>query len=299
MKQLLIFTLFFGQLIASDTIEVYTCYGNDRNLTIEGRVLNPREFHEAKQSDPFWINLWRKLGQIINDERKNVSVSIAVNKSLFTVKTDHEGYFMMEENFPPHTLHPHHEIKLFLTKEPQIQATCSAFIPSDRKQTGIISDFDDTVIISNVTHKARLIWQLLFKNYKQREAVAGMADRFQKILSNSPDKPLFFITGSPRQFHNAIQKFLDYHNFPKRTLITKKIHGKNPYALFAQHDYKSEQIEKLIALYPQVKWILFGDSGEADREIYLRLAQKYPGQIQEIYIRDVTNGKVEKVYPVK
>ena len=297
MKHFFLMLLTFSQLIAMDTIRIYHCYGNDRTLIIEGRVLDNREFKEASSEDDIFTNFRRKLGYIFNEERKNVDVTLQVKGQTFHTKSDDEGYFEFKLSFPPHTLKPYQKINLYLTREPKVKTSCRAYILSDQKQTGIISDFDDTVIVSNVTNKLKLAYGLLLKNYKQRKAVEGMAERYKKILANSPDKPLFFITGSPKQFNESIHRFLDYHHFPKRTLITKKIHGKNAYSLFQQHDYKSKQIETLLKLYPQIEWVLFGDSGEQDPQIYLDIAKKYPDRIKEIYIRDVKSGQIEKIYP--
>jgi phosphatidate phosphatase APP1 len=298
MKLLFLALLLCSPLIARDTIDLYHCYGNDSTLIVEGRVRDERTTKEITKRDTIFTNLRRKLGQIFNDERKDVPLILQVDKNrTFQTKTDDEGYFKFELTFEKGALQPRHPIKLYLKKEPNIEATCRAYILSDQKQIGIISDFDDTVIISNVTNKIKLAYELLLKNYKQREAVQGMAKRYKEILADSPDKPLFFITGSPKQFNHAIHSFLDYHHFPKRTLITKKIHGDNAYSLFKQQHYKSEQIETLLKLYPQIEWILFGDSGEHDREIYLDIAAKYPDKIKAIYIRDVKSGQIEKVYP--
>ena len=299
MKHFLLTLLTFSQLLAGDAIEVYYCYGNDRTLLVAGRVLDPREMPEAKRDDSFLTNLWRKLGYIFNDERKDVPVMLQVGKYTFETRTDNEGYFAFETTFPPGTLKPYEKVTLSLPRQPKVSTACEAWIPSSPQQVGIISDFDDTLIVSDVTHKLKLAYQLLLKNYKQREAVAGMAERFGEILAKSPDKPLFVITGSPKQFHIVIQKFLDYHRFPKRTLITKQIHGDRSWSPFRQHDYKTKQIERLIALYPQIRWVLFGDSGEQDREIYIKLAKQHPDKIEAIFIRDVDSGKIEKVYPAK
>jgi len=299
MKHFLLTLLTFSQLLAGDMIEIYHCYGNDQTLLVAGRVLDPREMPEAKRDDSFLTNLWRKLGYIFNDERKDVPVTLQVQKRTFETRTDDEGYFAFEVTFPPETLKPHEKVTLFLPRQPKVSTSCEAWIPSSQQQIGIISDFDDTLIISDVTHKLKLAYQLLLKNYKQREAVAGIAERFREILAKSPDKPLFVITGSPKQFNVVIQKFLDYRRFPKRTLITKQIHGDRSWSPFRQHDYKTKQIEQLLALYPKIRWVLFGDSGEQDRKIYMKLAKKHPGKIEAIYIRDVRSGKIEKIYPAK
>ena len=298
MKKILVLAiLLFNPLIAKDTIQIYHCYGNDTQLITEGRIVDQRILHESSQNDNIFINLKRKLGQLINKEKKFTPVTLKVDSKTFQTTTDDEGYFDFSLSFPPKTLQPGEPITLYLTRQPGVKASCRAFILTDTKQTGIISDFDDTVIISNVTRKLNFLNQLLLKNYKQREAVPGMAKRFKMILQNSPDKPLFFITGSPKQLTYTIHRFLDYHHFPKRTLITKKVHGKNAYPLFKQHGYKTLQIERIIKLYPNINWVLFGDSGEEDTKIYLDIARKYPAHIKEIYIRDIKNGEIKKIYP--
>jgi phosphatidate phosphatase APP1 len=47
------------------------------------------------------------------------------------------------------------------------------------------------------------------------------------------------------------------------------------------------QIEPLLALYPHLPFILIGDSGQRDPEIYLEVVKKYPKRIRVIYIRNV------------
>lgn len=299
MNKTLFLSLFaFQQLIAQDIIDVYHCYGNAQKLHLEGRVFDKREFQETKKEDSTLLNLWRKIGHIFNDERKNVPLTLTVDKHTFHTSTDDEGYFLFDLDFPQKTLKSNHPIYLQLGKQKDVKTVCYTFVPSTDKQVGIISDFDDTVIISDVTNKLKLLNQLLFKNYKQREAVKGMSEWYNEILKDTPDKALFFITGSPNQLHTVVEKFLDYHNFPKRSLITKKIHGDKAYSLLKQQNYKGEQIIDLITLYPNIKWILFGDSGEYDRDIYLDIAAKYPKHIKEIYIRDVQQGNIERIFPL-
>jgi len=294
-----LFRLFrFQQSIMKDSILIYHCYGNTRTLHVEGRVLNEREFKETKRNDTILRNAWRHLGHLLNDERKHTPITLTVNEEEYHTTTDHEGYFLFNLHFIKDTLQRNHDIYLYLDKQKEVSTHYHAFVPSQQKQVGIISDFDDTVIISDVTHKLRLLNQLLLKNYKQRKVVNAMANRYKYILSDTTDRALFFITGSPNQVHTLIESFLNYHHFPKHALITKKIHGIKAYSLLKQHYYKSAEIEEIIKLYPNIKWVLFGDSGEKDREIYLNIAKKHVGHIKEIHIRNVKNGKIEQVFPL-
>lgn len=296
MKKAILLSLigFNSLLVAQPTIDVYTCYGNVHELIVEGRVLTERSFKESKKEDSWLTNSWENLGHLINDEKKNTPITLQIDKVQYHSSTDDEGYFEFNVTNQKKSFSNQQPIQLFLNNEPII-TICLALILKDVPQMGIISDFDDTLIVSDVTDKLRLVGNFLFKNYKQREVVTGMVERFQTILSQNDSKqsiPLFIITGSPKQLDNNIHNFLDFHHFPPRTVITKKIHGKNPDDLLNQVTYKQKKIEKLITLYPKVQWTLFGDSGEQDPEVYKCIAQKYPTHIKAVFIRDVETNEI-------
>jgi phosphatidate phosphatase APP1 len=123
-----------------------------------------------------------------------------------------------------------------------------------------------------------------------------MVDRFQKILKENPPKEpsrLFFLSGSPQHLFTYIEKFLDYNNFPKHVTILKQVHGDNSDSLFDQMAYKTEKIEELIALYPDMQWLMFGDSGEKDKDIYTFIKEKYPSKVKGYYIRNVESGEID------
>jgi phosphatidate phosphatase APP1 len=235
---------------------------------------------------------------LFNDERRNAAITLKVNGENYKAISDAEGYFSFELFYTLPSLATNCKIELYLDAQPNIKAKCNPYILDDKTRLGIISDFDDTVIVSNVTSKLGLFVQLFLKNYKQREAIHGMAKLFKLLLAkdtNKKDAPLFFISASPRQLHRSIKKFLQLHAFPKHTIITKKIHGKGADKIFSHKTYKKRQILKLIKLYPTVKWILFGDSGEHDKAIYKSIKDEFPNHIDSIYIRDVRSGDIKEI----
>jgi len=98
----------------------------------------------------------------------------------------------------------------------------------------------------------------MFKNYKQQKVVHTMLERFNKILVQNPKSSpniLFVLSGSPQQLFMPINSLLDYYHFPKRMLILKKVHGDHKDPLTDQFAYKTQKIERLIKLYPNIKWI--------------------------------------------
>ena len=53
------------------------------------------------------------------------------------------------------------------------------------------------------------------------------------------------------------------------------------------HGHKLERAKSLIERFPERRWVLLGDSGQADAELYSEAARTYGDRIAAIYIRDV------------
>ncbi len=278
---------------AKNNIQVYNAYGNSHKVIIEGRMVYKKNYNQPLEDDTLFHNMWRKIKQLTSNEIKNEKIIAYIGNEICSTIGDDEGYFEFDIKRDQELYTGYNSISLQIENNPNT-LNIKAKIISD-EAIGIISDFDDTVIISDVTNKFKLINNLLLKNYKQRKVVPTMVERFQKILAqNSPNIPstLFFVTGSPKQLFNSIERFLNYHHFPKHTLITKQIHGLEMDPLLNQFKYKVERIEELFRLYPKMQWIMFGDSGEKDKEVYEYLFKKYPLKIKSYYIRDINSGKI-------
>ena len=296
-KTLLLLTILsLSTLYANDNILLYNAYGNAHHILIQGRMEEKKTFSQAKKDDSWFQNLWRTLRQVKGEEIKNRTIFALVNGEKFQSQGDDEGYFSFDIT-TQHALKTGYE-KIILTIEGNSDASeAEAMIVGSEPLVGIISDFDDTIIVSNVTNKVELGYNTVFKNYKQRTVVPTMLERFEKILTQNPkDAPstLFILSGSPQQLFFAVEDFLAFHHFPRHTLILKKAHGDNTDPLTDQFAYKTQKIERLIKLYPTMEWIMFGDSGERDAEVYKFIKKKYPSKVRAYYIRDVESGVITR-----
>jgi len=287
-----------SMLHAKDNIVVYHAYGNTHHIVIQGRMVEKKSFKEVKQDDNWFRNLWRRVRQVKGDEIKNQTIFASVNHEKFKTKGDDEGYFEFNIMTKKALKSGYKEIALNIEKNKNIHKTEVTIVDS-QPLVGIISDFDDTIIVSDVTNKIKLGYNTIFKNYKQRIVVPTMLKRFQKILAENPkDTPstLFILSGSPQQLFLPIEDFLTFHHFPKHTLILKKVHGENKDPLTDQFAYKTQKIERLIRLYPQIKWVMFGDSGEKDAQVYKFIKDKYPNRVISYYIRDIETGTIREYH---
>ena len=296
-KKILLLTMLLVSIgHTKDNIVVYHAYGNNHQVIVQGRMEKKKDFKKVTQDDGWFRNLWRRLRQVEGDEIESATINLSINHESFKTKGDDEGYFefniktkeVLPMGFQKITLHIEGNKNLHETNATIIDTT---FLIS------IISDFDDTIIVSDVTHKIKLGVNTMFKNYKQRTLVPTMLERFKKILAQNPKgtpSTLFVLSGSPQQLFIPVEEFLDYYHFPKHTLILKKAHGANKDPLTDQFAYKTQKIERLIKLYPNIQWVMFGDSGEKDYQVYKAIKEKYPKKVKSYFIRNVKSGEIKE-----
>lgn len=151
----------------------------------------------------------------------------------------------------------------------------------------VISDIDDTIKDSNVLDKKELLKNTFLYEFK---AINIMNELFWNINhENNSSVAFHYVSSSPIQLYPAIKEFLENNNFPQGSVHLREMTGWDN-ILFAQSkEHKLNSIEKILKAYPKRKFILVGDSGESDPEIYSQISTKYKEQIINVLIRNVTN----------
>lgn len=148
----------------------------------------------------------------------------------------------------------------------------------------VISDIDDTIKDSGVADRRTLLLNTFVRPF---EAVPGMAARYRR-LADAQGVRFHYVSSSPIQLLTPLLAFLEEAGFPEgslhlreatawRTLIPREARAQ---AL------KRAAIARLIGDFPQRDFVLVGDAGEADPEIYAAIARDHPARVCAILIRD-------------
>lgn len=163
----------------------------------------------------------------------------------------------------------------------------------------VISDIDDTVKITEMPAGARIIVRNTF--FKEYKAAPGMAE----LYGEWEDAAFHYVSGTPWKLYRPLAQFLfsDDAGFPKGSLHMKNV-TKNFFSLstwrdlrelatneMVTYDQKILQISQIMQHFPKREFILVGDSGERDPEVYRTIESKFPDQVRKIYIRDVVNDR--------
>lgn len=153
----------------------------------------------------------------------------------------------------------------------------------------VISDIDDTVKVTHVLDR-RQMWETTF--FKPFEAVAGMPEAYQRLATSGA--AFHYVSSSPWHLSEPLLNFLRSNKFPLSSISLKQIRLKDRSALNIirpGRETKPPQIEAILTEYPARRFILVGDSGEDDPEVYAEALHRHPQQIARIYIRNVTYAR--------
>jgi len=152
----------------------------------------------------------------------------------------------------------------------------------------VISDIDDTIKHTQVKDRSAMIRSTFLEPFRP---VPGMADLYRKWQANSGAQ-IWYVSASPWQLFSPLSEFLGESGFPAGPVSLKSVQltGKTFFDLFKDPDqFKKSAIEPIVERFPDRKFVLVGDSGERDPEIYGELARKYPNKIVSILIRKTTS----------
>ena len=154
----------------------------------------------------------------------------------------------------------------------------------------VISDIDDTIKVSEVLNKQRLAERTFLLPF---EAVPGMASVYSAWQAQEA-AAFHYVSASPWQLYTPLAEFVDGQDFPRGTIHLRDFRLKDSSGLEfigPSRQYKVETITGLFESFPQRQFVLVGDSGEADPEVYAEIARNHRDQVRHIFIRRVDGAE--------
>ena len=118
-----------------------------------------------------------------------------------------------------------------------------------------------------------------------------MVDRYGRALHDGPEggagNPLFYVSSSPWHLYTPLVDFLQSQSLPLGPLLLKELGVRSLFGAGSHMDHKLAHIREIVETYPHLPFVLIGDSGQQDPEIYREVVLRYPDRIRAIYIRSV------------
>jgi phosphatidate phosphatase APP1 len=150
----------------------------------------------------------------------------------------------------------------------------------------VVSDIDDTIKVSNVLRRRELLLNTFLREFR---AVPGIAARYRQLAASLPTPAFHYVSASPLQLAAPLDAFIRDAGLPAGSLHLREGTAWNRVVAgsTATRTHKRAAIVSLLAVLPQRRFLLIGDSAEYDAGIYAGIARDHPGRILAIRIRDV------------
>ncbi len=281
-----------GRLVSIEVLP-YRGHGTPEALFMKGRVLEKKGITRSSVNDTVGTNLRNMVRRFASAEIPFAHVRARLGKHQLETVANGEGFFdiRFELAAPLSAATAWHPVEVELLwpeeKGAGAQATGSVLVPVGAS-FGVISDLDDTVVRSRATSFFKMVPITLLNNAHTRLPFEGVASFYRALQRGSGGRefnPIFYVSSSPWNLYDLLEDFLDVHGIPAGPLFLKDW---SPTSIQDRDKHKLGVIQTLLATYPKLPFILIGDSGEKDPEIYHKVAQEHPGRIRAIYIRSVS-----------
>lgn len=212
------------------------------------------------------------------------------------IRTDPDGYFRLDLDLPepPPADRLWHQVAIRLDEPTTIEVEGDVFIPSDNCSFVVISDIDDTVMHTGVANKLMMMWRLFVQGAESRTAFPGMASFLSALHQGRMQRdanPMLYVSRAPWAIYGVLARFFNSHGIPAGPVLFLREWG-----LTLQHPlprrgkgHKIGLIRQMITHYEDLPFILIGDSGQRDPEIYAEIIKNFPNRVLAVYIRDVSD----------
>ncbi|KAI1085466.1 hypothetical protein F5B20DRAFT_5074 [Whalleya microplaca] len=154
------------------------------------------------------------------------------------------------------------------------------------KGVSLISDIDDTIKRSSISLGAKEIFRNTFVRDLGELTVPGVKEWYNRL--HSLGVRIHYCSNSPWQLYPVLATYFKLAGLPAGSLHLKQYTGMLQGIFEPVAERKKGTLERIMKDFPERRFLLVGDSGEADLEVYTELAVAHPGRIVAIFIRDVT-----------
>jgi phosphatidate phosphatase APP1 len=281
-------------------IEAYRGFGRGGRVWVKARVLRGAPAPRARERDSVWINLAATLQRFESDEIPGARVCVRYPGGQKELKADREGYVdCWIDPHPP--LSPKSgwaEVEMELLEpveagEP-FRGTAPVRIPAPDARFGVISDIDDTVVRTDVASRLRMARNVLLGNAHTRMPFPGVAPFYRALERGGGGRahnPVFYVSSSPWNLYDALSELMELRRIPRGPILLRDwgISPAEP-GPGGHAGHKKRHIGNILDAFPALPFILVGDSGQEDPEIYSRAVHDHPERILAVYIRNVSRA---------
>nr|WP_026851176.1 phosphatase domain-containing protein [Glaciibacter superstes] len=268
------------------TVIPYTGYGSTEWVRILCRVLltkppGPSGPAKKARTDAAGIRGWRSFTSVpVND----VTVTIEIDGATHRVRADRGG---VVDVVVPVSLAPGWQVAS-LSTEGSTAVEAPVFIVAPGVQSGIVSDVDDTVMVTALPRPLLAAWNTFVLSEHARVPTPGMAVLLERLTATTPGSPVIYLSTGAWNVAPTLTRFLSRNLYPAGALLLTDWGPTHDRWFRSGLDHKRDNLRRLAEEFPEMRWILVGDDGQHDEAIYSDFQQEYPENVATVAIRQLS-----------
>jgi phosphatidate phosphatase APP1 len=287
-------------------LKLYRGYTNGEELIVMGHVFKPTTKKDYDFQKKNFKNATSVIKMFTIKTQANADVYLDYNGYRIRTKTLDDGYFKFSIPLQGTLPFGWNTYKVSIYHNDEELVFKGSYVHPSEGKWGIISDIDDTFLVSHSSSFFRKLYVLLFKNLNNRkifEDVVHHYDALSRAGTTGDDErnAFFYVSSSEWNLYRFITQFAVLHKLPKAVLLLKDIKTGIADFFFSgrgDHNHKFEKIKHILELYPKLKFILLGDDTQHDPYLYQNLCKIFPITVKAVYIRQTGSHPQKKTVQI-
>jgi len=181
--------------------------------------------------------------------------------------------------------------KVRLQSEDSPVATAEVNIAPGDVQYGLISDVDDTVMVTALPRPFLAFWNAFVLNEHARVPTYGMSVFLNRLTRKETGMPVMYLSTGAWNVAPTLRRFLSRNLYPVGSMLLTDWGPTHDRWFRSGQEHKNLQLERLAQEFPHVKWILVGDDGQHDEEIYAHFETNHPNNVAAVCIRQLSTSE--------
>ncbi|MCF0070405.1 App1 family protein [Dyadobacter sp. CY261] len=279
-------------------LKLYRGYANKRELVVFGHVVKKYPSGDRKYTRRGFRYAKTIIELFSIKTIPFLKITLHLGEKTFETTAESDGYFRFQIPFTEEMPSGWHTYRVTIDdeingKKYHAESSEEFFLPY-KTSYGVISDIDDTFLISHSRRSFRKLFVLLSKNVQARKPFDDVVKHYQLLSFASRTHPqkesniFFYVSSSEWNLYDMIVRFAELNGLPKAVLKLRKIKsGLDDFVMTGggSHEHKLRKIHNIITFYPELQFILLGDDSQKDPEIYEEICRIFPQSIRAVYMR--------------
>lgn len=159
-----------------------------------------------------------------------------------------------------------------------------------RRGVSVVSDIDDTIKETLVHERRTMLVNTFLREFTP---IAGIGDLFRRWRQLGA--AFHYVSSSPWQLYEPLAKYFDEVALPTGSFHLRAFRLRDHMLrriFLGRRPAKGAVIRNILQRFPLRQFVLVGDSGEYDPEIYGSLARRFSRQVSSILIRRVPGQRI-------